>query len=146
MKTVKEVIEEAKLVKAWTNVTIKTQEELEEATRIADVKGEEAAELFLLDKIARRIQEKVETSKGIKKDKKTALLEFWEAYVQEEPKKEPVKKSPSHQIGDLHKNGLWIWSEYRPGRFDWRVIPAKKKVPGAKPKVVNTEDKAEVQV
>lgn len=33
--------------------------------------------------------------------------------------KQPMK----HAVGDLHPNGKWIWTEYKPGKFDWRGIP-----------------------
>lgn len=26
------------------------------------------------------------------------------------------------KVGDLHPNGKWVWTEYQPGKFDWRVI------------------------
>jgi hypothetical protein len=25
-----------------------------------------------------------------------------------------------HQVGDIHPNGKWVWTEYQPGKFDWR--------------------------
>lgn len=40
--------------------------------------------------------------------------------------------SGGHKVGDLHKNGLWVWTEYKPGKFDWRIRPELKKAPGAK--------------
>ena len=30
----------------------------------------------------------------------------------------------AHQVGDIHPNGKWVWTEYKPGKFDWR--PPKK--------------------
>ena len=29
-------------------------------------------------------------------------------------------------MGDRHPNGKWIWTEYEPGRFDWRTDPELK--------------------
>jgi hypothetical protein len=29
-------------------------------------------------------------------------------------------------VGDRHKNGKWLWTEYEPGKFDWRTDPAIK--------------------
>ena len=26
----------------------------------------------------------------------------------------------AHQVGDIHPNGKWIWTEYAPGKFDWK--------------------------
>ena len=33
----------------------------------------------------------------------------------------------AHQVGDLHPNGKLVWTEYAPGKFDWRVANKKKK-------------------
>jgi hypothetical protein len=30
------------------------------------------------------------------------------------------------KVGDRHKNGKWLWTEYEPGKFDWRTDPAIK--------------------
>ena len=38
------------------------------------------------------------------------------------------------KVGDLHKNGKWVWTEYAPGKFDWRTRPELKQRPGAKAK------------
>lgn len=37
----------------------------------------------------------------------------------------PEQKQSAHKVGDIHKNGLWSWTEYKPGKFDWRVIKVK---------------------
>ncbi len=36
----------------------------------------------------------------------------------------------AHQVGDIHPNGKWVWTQLPSGKFDWRVIkksPANKK-------------------
>lgn len=33
------------------------------------------------------------------------------------------QKQAKHNVGDLHPNGKWVWTEYKPGKFDWRGIP-----------------------
>lgn len=33
------------------------------------------------------------------------------------------QKQSKHNVGDLHPNGKWVWTEYKPGKFDWRGIP-----------------------
>lgn len=66
-----------------------------------------------------------------------------EAPKKEAPKKEAKKadketkstKTSGHKVGDVHKNGKWVWTEYAPGKFDWRTIPSMKQKTGAKPKV-----------
>lgn len=53
----------------------------------------------------------------------------------EESKKEATKQpSSTKKVGDIHKNGKWVWTEYKTGKFDWRTIPTMKQKTGAKPK------------
>ena len=33
------------------------------------------------------------------------------------------QKQAKLNVGDLHPNGKWVWTEYKPGEFDWRGIP-----------------------
>ena len=28
----------------------------------------------------------------------------------------------AHKVGDVHPNGKWVWTEYKPGKFDWRGV------------------------
>lgn len=61
----------------------------------------------------------------------------------QEVKKEATKPATStKKVGDIHKNGKWVWTEYAEGKFDWRTIPSLKQKTGAKPKV-ETEGKKE---
>lgn len=30
-----------------------------------------------------------------------------------------------HQVGDIHPNGKWVYTEYKPGKFDWRAKGTK---------------------
>ena len=32
----------------------------------------------------------------------------------------------AHKVGDIHPNGKWVWTEIKPGKFDWRVIKKTK--------------------
>lgn len=41
-------------------------------------------------------------------------------------KEETIEKAVSRQVGDTHPNGKWAWTEYKPGKFDWRPIKSKK--------------------
>ena len=48
----------------------------------------------------------------------------------------------AHQVGDAHPNGKWVWTEYAPGKFDWRGIKKnatekKQKVEGSGSKEVD---------
>ena len=39
----------------------------------------------------------------------------------------------AHDVGDIHPNGKWVWKEYKPGKFDWRVAKRAGKDTPAKP-------------
>lgn len=41
-----------------------------------------------------------------------------------QPKEKTAKTA--RKVGDRHPNGLWLWTEYKPGKFDWRTDPALK--------------------
>lgn len=58
-------------------------------------------------------------------------------------KKESTPATSTKKVGDIHKNGKWMWTEYAPGKFDWRTIPSMKQKTGAKPKVETEGKKAE---
>lgn len=32
----------------------------------------------------------------------------------------------AHQVGDIHPNGKWVWTQLPSGKFDWRVIKKKQ--------------------
>lgn len=54
-----------------------------------------------------------------------AEMSFYHFKVEEveTPAAVPTTTKPSaHTIGEIHKNGLWSWQEYKPGKFDWRKI------------------------
>lgn len=34
--------------------------------------------------------------------------------------------SKARQVGDMHPNGKWVWTEYKPGKFDWRPVKGGK--------------------
>lgn len=61
-----------------------------------------------------------ETTKSDKSSKKQ----------QAQKKSDNTKKRPGApktlKVGDRHKNGKWLWTEYEPGKFDWRTDPAIK--------------------
>ena len=44
------------------------------------------------------------------------------------------QKQTKHNVGDLHPNGKWVWTEYKEGKFDWRGIPKDGKVVNAQEK------------
>ena len=48
------------------------------------------------------------------------------AEVNFETSDEEVMKA--HQVGDMHPNGKWVWTEYKPGHFDWRPLKGRGSV------------------
>ena len=38
----------------------------------------------------------------------------------------------TRKVGDRHPTQPWIWTEYKKGKFDWRIDPALKQKPGKK--------------
>lgn len=51
-----------------------------------------------------------------------------EPKAKEEVKKETKPAKTARKVGDVHPNHpTWIWTEYAPGKFDWRTNPADKK-------------------
>ena len=75
------------------------------------------------------------------KVKKATTKKTTPAVEVEEPKTAPkaeVKQSTSSkQVGDRHPKQPWIWTEYKPGKFDWRKDPAQKHQ-GVKAEVAQT--------
>ena len=51
----------------------------------------------------------------------------------------------AHQVGDIHPNGKWVWTQLPSGKFDWRVI---KKTGAAAPSTAQkqTSEGKEVEV
>lgn len=45
-------------------------------------------------------------------------------------KEETIEKAVNRQVGDTHPNGKWVWTEYKPGKFDWRPIKNKNQSSG----------------
>lgn len=37
----------------------------------------------------------------------------------------------AHKVGDVHPNGKWVWTEYKPGKFDWRGVKGGAKGGGS---------------
>jgi hypothetical protein len=44
-----------------------------------------------------------------------------------ENKEDLIEKAVVRNVGDIHPNGEWVWTEYKPGKFNWRVIKNKNR-------------------
>lgn len=95
-------------------------------TEIMDMYDARVAELQAeLDK------PKAETkTAGTKKAETKTAKSDKPAKKQAQEKSDKTKKRPGApktlKVGDRHKNGKWLWTEYEPGKFDWRTDPAIK--------------------
>lgn len=71
----------------------------------------------------------------IEKERKEAEARLKKAASKKESKKtdkevQPKEKTAksARKVGDIHpKHPTWIWTEYAPGKFDWRTNPKDKK-------------------
>lgn len=86
------------------------------------------------DLIAERIQKvneenaKRQAAVGNKKRQATTKHDAGDdippAAVKGEPKERKTTHT-THQVGDVHPNGKWVWTEWRPGMFDWKSLNGK---------------------
>lgn len=61
------------------------------------------------------------------KAKKTASKKETKKADKTEQPKEKASKT-ARKVGDVHpKHPTWVWTEYAPGKFDWRTNPKDKK-------------------
>lgn len=66
--------------------------------------------------------------------------------AQEILKAEPVDLfEKAHQVGDIHPNGKWVWTEIHPGKFDWRVIGGRRNKKSASAGGSSSDSKAKTQ-
>lgn len=67
--------------------------------------------------------------------------------AQEILKAEPVDLfEKAHQVGDIHPNGKWVWTEIHPGKFDWRVIGGRRNKKSAAAGGSSNDSKAKTQL
>lgn len=52
---------------------------------------------------------------------------------------EEIDIEKAHNVGDVHPNGKWVWTEYAPGKFDWRNRKAKTNAQPSERKSVETK-------
>lgn len=67
--------------------------------------------------------------------------------AQEILKAQPVELfEKAHQVGDIHPNGKWVWTEIHPGKFDWRVIGGRRNKKSAAAGDSSNDSKAKTQL
>lgn len=89
-------------------------------TEVSETEVKETAETDVSETAETETAGIDETTKSDKSSKKQ----------QAQKKSDKTKKRPGApktlKVGDRHKNGKWLWTEYEPGKFDWRTDPAIK--------------------
>lgn len=82
-----------------------------------------------------RVKQLMIEAAKIENARKEAEAKLKEAASKKEAKKSRKTTSPkentaktARKVGDVHpKHPTWIWTEYAPGKFDWRTNPKDKK-------------------
>lgn len=90
-------------------------------------------------KTEKKETKKVAPAKATKADSKKA-----EPKAKEEKQPKEKKAETARKVGDVHPNNpTWVWTEYKPGKFDWRTNPADKKQGQRTDKAATSEMKSE---
>jgi hypothetical protein len=58
---------------------------------------------------------------------------------------EGIEKA-KHQVGDIHPNGRWVWTEYAPGKFDWKSLRGKHHKDSQQTTTQSTSSKTAVDI
>lgn len=88
--------------------------------------------------------EKKETKKAAPDKAPKADSKKAEPKVKEEEQPKEKEAKTARKVGDVHPNHpTWIWTEYKPGKFDWRTNPADKKQGQRTDRAATSEKKSE---
>lgn len=113
----------------------------EDASKAAEkaVKETKKAEKAPKAKTEKKETKKAAPAKANKADSKKA-----EPKAKEEKQPKEKKAETARKVGDVHPNHpTWVWTEYKPGKFDWRTNPADKKQGQRTDKATTSEKKSE---
>lgn len=107
---------------------------------LKNIKAEDVVEGDIWNIIVSRLKNFEDASKA--SEKAPTKKEAKKADKGEQTKDKPAKTA--RKVGDVHPNHpTWIWTEYKPGKFDWRTNPADKKQGQRTDKVTTSEKKSE---
>ena len=96
------------------------------------------------DKAPKAKTEKKETKKAAPAKANKADSKKAEPKAKEEKQPKEKKAETARKVGDVHPNHpTWVWTEYKPGKFDWRTNPADKKQGQRTDKATTSEKKSE---
>ena len=113
----------------------------EDASKAAEkaVKETKKAEKAPKAKTEKKETKKAAPAKANKADSKKA-----EPKAKEEKQPKEKKAETARKVGDVHPNHpTWVWTEYKPGKFDWRTNPIDKKQGQRTDKATTSEKKSE---
>ena len=100
----------------------------------------------LVEKATKGGKATVEVEVGAGKSGKAKNADSKKAEPKAKEDKQPKEKKAetARKVGDVHPNHpTWGWTEYKPGKFDWRTNPADKKQGQRTDKVTTSEKKSE---
>lgn len=100
----------------------------------------------LLDKATKVGKATVEVEVGLGKSGKAKKVDSKKAEPKAKEEEQPKEKAAktARKVGDIHpKHPTWVWTEYAPGKFDWRTNPADKKQGQRTDKAATSEKKSE---
>jgi hypothetical protein len=117
-----DVSADRKIIIAIIDSRLKNFEDASKACEEA-VKETKKAEQAPKAKTEKKETKKSAPAKANKADSKKA-----EPKAKEEKQPKEKKAETARKVGDVHPNHpTWVWTEYKPGKFDWRTNPADKK-------------------
>lgn len=123
------------------NILASRLKNFEDASKAAEkaVKNVEKAEKAPKAKTEKKETKKAAPAKANKADSKKA-----EPKTKEEKQPKEKKAETARKVGDVHPNHpTWVWTEYKPGKFDWRTNPADKNQGQRTDKAATSEKKSE---
>lgn len=100
----------------------------------------------LVEKATKGGKATVEVEVGAGKSGKAKNADSKKAEPKAKEEKQPKEKKAetARKVGDVHSNHpTWVWTEYKPGKFDWRTNPADKKQGHRTDKATTSEKKSE---
>lgn len=107
------------------NILASRLKNFEDASKAAEKAVKEAEKA---EKAPKAKTDKKETKKAAPAKAKKADSKKEEPKAKEEKQPKEKKAETARKVGDVHPNHpTWIWTEYKPGKFDWRTNPADKK-------------------
>lgn len=100
----------------------------------------------LIEKATKGGKATVEVEVGAGKSGKAKNADSKKAEPKTKEEKQPKEKKAetARKVGDVHPNHpTWVWTEYKPGKFDWRTNPDDKKQGQRTDKATTSEKKSE---